>query len=39
LNQQIFLHQKSLQNRLYDAKDREKKNSSSWFWCQFLNSM
>jgi hypothetical protein len=29
LNQQIFLHQKSLQNRLYDAKDREKKNSSS----------
>jgi hypothetical protein len=29
LYQQIFLHQKSLQNGLYDAKRQKKKNSSS----------
>jgi hypothetical protein len=41
LYQQIFLHQRSLQNRLYDAK-RHKKNIHQvdfGFWCQFLNSM
>jgi len=39
LHQQIFLHQKSLQYRLYDAKRLKKKKSWSWFWCQILNSM
>jgi hypothetical protein len=39
LYQQIFLHQKSLQNRPYDAKRQGRKKIKLILVLQFLNSM
>jgi hypothetical protein len=38
LYQQIFLHQKSLQNRLFEAKDRKKKIHQVDFGVNFLTA-